>query len=111
MAGGDVFDAAMDALAPLGRCVVYGISGREQREVRTGSLLKHSHAVIGFWLFHLIEDRRHLEAPLADLYARAARGEIRSVVGGTYPLADAVRAQQDLLGRRTTGKLVLDPTC
>jgi NADPH2:quinone reductase len=24
MAGGDVFDAAMDALAPLGRCVVYG---------------------------------------------------------------------------------------
>lgn len=110
MAGGGVFDAAMEVLAPLGRCVVYGISGREQREVRTGSLLKHSHAVIGFWLYHLIEDRRHLEAPLADLFARAARGELEVVLGGTYPLSDAVRAQEDLLGRRTTGKLTLDPT-
>lgn len=110
MAGGGVFDAAMAALAPLGRCVVYGISGREQREVRTGSLLKHSHSVIGFWLFHLLEDRRHLEGPLADLYTRAVRGDLRVVLGGTWPLAEAAAAQEALLGRTTTGKLVLDVT-
>jgi NADPH2:quinone reductase len=107
MAGGDVFDAAMEVLAPLGRCVVYGISGREQREVRTGRLLKNSHAVIGFWLFHLIEDPRHLGPALHDLFARAARGELHAVVGPSYPLADAARAQEDLRARRTTGKLTI----
>jgi NADPH2:quinone reductase len=107
MAGGDVFDAAMDALAPLGRCVVYGISGREQREVRTGRLLKNSQAVIGFWLFHLIEDPRHLGPALGDLLARAARGELHAVVGPGYPLSEAARAHEDLRARRTTGKLTL----
>jgi len=107
MAGGGVFDAAMDALAPLGRCVVYGISGKEQREVRTGRLLKHSQSVIGFWLFHLLDDRRHLEAPLADLVTRARRGELTPVIGPAYALEDAARAQEDLKARRTTGKVTL----
>jgi NADPH:quinone reductase len=30
-------------------------------------------------------------------------------IGGTYPLADAARAQHDLAARRTTGKLLLIP--
>jgi NADPH:quinone reductase len=37
------------------------------------------------------------------------RGELRVHVGGTYPLADAARAQVDLAERRTMGKLLLDP--
>src|SRR6478672_6410646 len=32
MAGGEVFDACFDALAPLGRLVAYGISSREQNQ-------------------------------------------------------------------------------
>jgi NADPH2:quinone reductase len=32
------------------------------------------------------------------------------VVGGRYPLSAVREAHQDLLARRTTGKLVLDPT-
>ena len=38
-----------------------------------------------------------------------AAGELRPVVGGTYPLADARRAHEDMRARRTTGKLVIDP--
>ena len=41
---------------------------------------------------------------------RAARGELRAVVGATYPLADAAQAHTDMQARRTTGKLLLDPT-
>jgi NADPH2:quinone reductase len=110
MAGGRVFDECRDALAPLGRIVAYGISSREVNEVRTGSLLRRSHSVIGFWLFHLLDRPGALDDALADLFARAARGELRVVVGGTYPLAEAARAQIDLAARRTTGKLLLDPT-
>jgi NADPH:quinone reductase len=51
-----------------------------------------------------------IDEALADLFARVADGELRVVIGGTYPLADAARAQVDLRGRRTTGKVLLDPT-
>jgi NADPH2:quinone reductase len=47
--------------------------------------------------------------PLADLFARAARGELRAIVGATYPLAAAAQAHTDMQARRTTGKLLLDP--
>ena len=108
--GGRVFDASFDALAPFGRLVVYGISSREQNEVRTGKLLRGSRSVIGFWLMHCLERPELLREPLADLFERAARGELRAVVGGTYPLSEVRRAHEDLVGRRTTGKLVLDPS-
>src|SRR4051795_6572182 len=49
--GGKVFDQSLEALAPFGRLVVYGISSREQNEVRTGRLLRRSHTIAGFWLF------------------------------------------------------------
>jgi NADPH2:quinone reductase len=51
-----------------------------------------------------------VDEALADLFARAARGELRVIVGATYPLEDAAQAHRDLEGRRTSGKLLLDPT-
>jgi NADPH2:quinone reductase len=109
MAGGPLFDVALRALADMGRMVVYGISSREQNEVRTGRLLKRSQAVIGFWLFHYLEREEHLRPPLAELFDLAARGAVRAVVGETYALSDARRAQEDLAARRTRGKLLIDP--
>jgi NADPH:quinone reductase len=109
MAGGAVFDASLEALAPFGRIVAYGIASREQNEVRTGALMRASRTVVGFWLMHCMGRPEMVDEALADLFARAARGELRAVVGATYPLADAARAQTDLAERRTTGKVLLDP--
>ena len=110
MAGGELFDIALRAMADMGRMVVYGISSRDQNEVRTGRLLKRSQSIIGFWLFHYLDQREHLEEPLAELFALADVGEISAVVGETYALSDARRAQEDLASRRTRGKLLLDPS-
>jgi len=115
MSGGAVFDASYKALAPFGRIVVCGIATGEPNEVRTGSLLRHSRAVVGFYLFHCLERPGMFAEALAELYARAARpphgsGELRAIVGRTYPLEEAPRAQADLGARRTTGKLLLDPS-
>ena len=46
---------------------------------------------------------------LDELFSRAARGELRAIVGNTYPLEQAAQAHIDLRERRTTGKLLLDP--
>lgn len=110
MAGGPVFEAGMKALAPFGRMVTYGIAGREQNTVATGALMRRSHAVIGFWLMHCFGRPEMVGPPLADLFGRLASGDLRVVEGETYPLSDVRRAHEDLQGRRTSGKLVLDPS-
>jgi len=110
MAGGKVFEECMAALAPFGRCVTYGIASEEANTVQTGALMRRSHAVVGFWLMHCIGRPAMIDEALADLFARVASGELRVVVGGTYALADAAQAQVDLRERRTTGKVLLDPT-
>src|SRR5436305_4637693 len=109
MAGGEVFEASLAALAPFGRLVTYGIASRQPNEVSSGALMPRSRAVIGFWLMHCIGRPEMVDEALADLFARVQRGELRVHVGATYPLADAGRAQVDLAERRTMGKLLLDP--
>jgi NADPH2:quinone reductase len=110
MSGGRVFDQCAEALAPFGRIVAYGIAGREQNTLETGRLMRKSRAVIGFWLMHCLGRRDMMEEPLQDLFERAARGELVPQVGETYALSDVRQAHEDLQGRRTTGKLLLDPS-
>ncbi|HEV3319799.1 MAG TPA: zinc-binding dehydrogenase [Solirubrobacteraceae bacterium] len=110
MAGGEVFDASYEALGRFGRIVVCGISTERPNQVATGSLLRHSRAVVGFYLFHCLTRPGMFAEALEDLFARVARGELRAVVGGAYALGDAARAHIDLRERTTTGKLLLDPS-
>ena len=110
MSGGDAFDAELAALAPLGRMVVFGIASREQRDVSTAALLRGSKSVIGFWLVHLMMRQAEVAPMIGELFGAVAAGELEVKVGEVYPLADAARAHEDLIARRTTGKLLLDPT-
>lgn len=110
MAGGESFKRSYDALAHFGRVVVCGIASQEPNQVSSGSLLRHSRSVVGFYLFHCLERPPMVADALADLFARAARGELHVVVGATYPLESAPQAHIDMGERRTTGKLLLDPS-
>jgi NADPH2:quinone reductase len=110
MSGGAAFDAEMGVLAPLGRMVVFGIASREQREVSTASLLRGSKAVIGFWLAHLLSRPDLLGPMIRDLLAAIAGKELTVTIGEVYPLSEAARAHEDLIARRTSGKLLLDPS-
>ena len=107
--GGEVFDASLLALAPFGRLVTYGVSGGTTNAPNTRKLMRSSRSVVGFWLRHVLERPGMAEEALADLFTRARAGDLRAVVGATYPLTQAAQAQIDLAERRTTGKLLLDP--
>jgi NADPH2:quinone reductase len=110
MSGGEAFDAELSVLAPFGRIVVFGIASREQRDVSTGALLRSSVSVVGFWLVHLLM-RRELIAPMiGELFGAVAGGQLEVQVGEVYPLSEVGRAHEDLIGRRSTGKLLLDPS-
>ena len=110
MAGGRVFDECLSALAPFGRQVAYGIASREQNTVATGSLMRKSQSVVGFWLMHCLGREDMMRGPLEDLFERAAQGRLKPLVGETYGLSDVARAHEDLQSRRTSGKLLLDPS-
>ena len=110
MSGGDAFEQSLRALAPFGRLVTFGIASREENQVKTGHLMRNSRGVIGFWLVHLFTRPDLLRAGLEEVYGAAAEGDLKAVIGGVYPLSEARRAHEELAGRKTTGKLLLDPT-
>jgi NADPH2:quinone reductase len=110
MVGGRVFAQSLDALAAFGRLVHFGQAGREGApKLDPGRLMARSQGVLGFWLVHLMRRPDLLTEAMEDMFAAVLAGELEPVLGGTYPLAEARRAHEDIRSRRTTGKLVLTP--
>lgn len=110
MSGGAAFEAQLRTLAPFGRMVTFGLASGEENHVRTGHLMQSSRSVIGFWLMHLVPHREEVAGMIGELLGAVAAGELEVVVGGVYPLSEARRAHEDIAARRTTGKLLLDPS-
>ena len=109
MTGGPVFDQSLAALAPFGRLAVFGQASRTApTPVEPAALMGRSRAVVGFWLAHCFGRPAMMREPLAELFAMVADGRLRTVSAGHYDLADARRAHEDMLARRTIGKVVLD---
>ncbi len=109
MTGGHVFDGSLAALRPLGRLAVFGMASRQApAPLKVGQLMSGSKAVIGFWLMHALALPGGLAPALEELTSMIHAGLLTPVTGGTYPLADAARAHEDLRSRSTIGKLVLD---
>ena len=108
-AGGPTFDRCLQALAPFGRVVVFGIASREQNEIRTGRLLKNSWTVSGFWMNHVLGRPDLVSESLGRVFELAASGHLRTVIGGTWPLAEAAGALEGIASRETVGKLLIDP--
>lgn len=109
MSGGEAFEQELRVLAPFGRMVTFGIASRQPNEVSTGHLLRTSRSVIGFWLMHLIPRRAEVARMADELLGAVAAGELQVVVGDVYPLSEARRAHEEMVARRTSGKLLLDP--
>jgi NADPH:quinone reductase len=108
--GGPVLDAALGALRPFGRLVTFGAASRQPPQpVDPTRLMRRNLAIIGFWLAPALAVPQMYGPPLAELLGLVAGGRLRPVVGGEYPLADARRAHEDMLARRTVGKLILRP--
>lgn len=108
--GGPLFDHALDSLGLSGRLVTYGNAARTpSTPVDPARLSRLNAAVIGFWLRPTLSAPGGYTEPLRELLDLTARGTLRPVTGPSYPLTRARRAHEDLLARRTTGKVTLHP--
>jgi NADPH2:quinone reductase len=108
--GKDTFDDGLAALRPRGMMVLYGAASGPvppldpQRLNSGGSLFLTRPTMV-----HYIAADDELKWRSGEVFDWIAKGELDVRIGGTYPLADAAKAQEDLAARRTTGKLLLLP--
>jgi NADPH:quinone reductase len=108
--GRTTFDGSLASLRRRGTLVLYGnasgpVDPVDPARLRQGESLYLTRPT----LHDYAHTTGELRARAGDVLGWVADGRLRVRIGATYPLADAGRAHEDLEGRRTTGKLLLDP--
>jgi NADPH:quinone reductase len=110
MVGGATFDGSLRALNRFGRLITFGMASRTPpTPLEPGNLMMGSKTVMGFWLVDCMSDPAMLATPMKELMEMTATGSLKPIIGGSYALADARQAHEDLRARATTGKVVLVP--
>jgi len=106
--GGDRFTDSLRSLAPEGRHLVVGFTGRDIPSVKVNRLLLGNTAVIGAaWGEYWRRNPAYLSDQWAELLPLLSSRALSPFVGKVYPLAEVSAALKDLDERRATGKIVL----
>jgi NADPH2:quinone reductase len=108
--GVDTFDRGLELLRPRGVMALFGqasgpVPPFDLSRLGRGGSLYVTRPTLG----HYILTREDLDRRTTDLFGWITTGELKVLIGATYPLADAAAAHDALTGRRTTGKVLLIP--
>lgn len=108
--GGELFEAAVGRLRPLGQLVAIGFAGGLWPEVQPAQIVGRNVGVQGVYIGRLL---RHapdvIAAATGELLELWNAGRIRPVVGAEFPLAEVEDAHALVESRRSVGKVVLVP--
>lgn len=108
--GGELFQAAVGRLRPLGQLVAIGFAGGLWPEVQPAQIVGRNVGVQGVYIGRLL---RHapdvIAAATGELLELWSAGRIRPHVGAEFPLADVEAAHEHVESRRSVGKVVLVP--
>jgi NADPH:quinone reductase len=109
--GKDTFDESLASLRPRGYLVLFGAASGPAPPFEPAQLdARGSLYLTRPSLRHYTASRQELLARAAEVFGWIADRKLAVRIGGRYPLDQARRAQQDLAGRKTSGKLVLLPS-
>jgi NADPH:quinone reductase len=108
--GGELFEAAVPRLRPLGQLVAIGYAGGLWPELHPAHIVGRNVGVQGVYIGRLL---RHapdvIAAATAELLERWRAGTIRPHIGAEFPLAEVEQAHALVESRRSVGKVVLVP--
>jgi NADPH:quinone reductase len=106
--GGDVFDAALRAVAWCGRLVVIGFAAGRIPTVKVNYLLLKNIEISGLQISDYRKRRADMMAACyAELFDWHASGKLVPLEVQTYPLERAVEAMAAVRYRRASGRVVL----
>jgi NADPH2:quinone reductase len=108
--GKTTFEGSLNCLRPRGLVALFGGSSGPVPPFDLIQLSgKGSLFVTRPTLWHYIATRAELEWRAGDVLGWASKGELKLRTEYVYDLAEAAQAQTDLEGRKTTGKILLEP--
>ena len=106
--GGDLFTASLRSMAFEGRILVIGFAGGGIPQIPANHLLVKNVDVIGVnWPAYAEMRPQVTSESFRRLMQWAVDGAIKPHVSATYPLARAVEALNQVLSRKSTGKVVI----
>jgi NADPH2:quinone reductase len=109
--GKATFADSLTALRPRGTMVLYGAASGQPDPVAVQTL--HSGGSLYLTrpgLPHYTATTHELRFRAAEVFGWIADRRLDVRIGARYPLAEARQAQEDLAGRKTTGKVLLMPS-
>ncbi len=110
LVGGELFQASLALLRPLGVAIGIGFAGGWWKPVDPALLVGRNIGLQGFYLGRLMRYRPDVvRDAAADLLRMWGQGLLHPIVGATFPLAEAAAAHRLIEERRSTGKVVLVP--
>nr|WP_183988209.1 NADPH:quinone oxidoreductase family protein [Deinobacterium chartae] len=107
--GGEGFASSLQMLAPLGRVLVIGAASGQTSQLVAQTLMRGNQAVIGVWVTPLAADPVRMREASGFLSELIAGGQVRPVIGRTFPLEQAAEAFAFVTSRASTGKVILEP--
>jgi len=108
--GGDAFDAGCRAMARGGRLLVIGFASGRIPELPVNLTLVKEFSVVGvFWGSFTRHEPAVYAQNMEELIGWYMQGKMKPHIEGRYPLADAAKVLERVLGRGATGKIVLVP--
>ena len=108
--GKDTFDLSLECVARKGSMISFGNASGAVPPVTIARLSPKNARLMRPTLFNYIVTREEFEGFTKELFEMITQGKIDVRIHETYPLSEAKRAQEDLQGRKSTGKLLLDPS-
>lgn len=106
--GGAAFDAAMRAINWEGRIVVVGFASGDFNQARTNILMVKNIEVMGFyWGSYSIHKPSAIGESMGELIRMWEDGQLKPHISHTLPLEQAGDALALMMGRKSTGKMVL----
>ena len=109
MVGGDFLEKNLRCMAAWGRMVVFGAASGERGSIVPVDLMRKNHSVIGFFLPQVMSRPELFGPSLKEILGWIQDGQLKLTIGARYSLENAAEAHEALEGRRTTGKIVLNP--
>jgi NADPH:quinone reductase-like Zn-dependent oxidoreductase len=108
--GKDTFDLSLECVARKGSLLSFGNASGPVPPVTIARLSKQNVRLMRPTLFNFVFTREEFVHYCEELFSFIEKDEFNVRVHEVYPLSDIKRAHEDLQGRKTTGKLLLDPT-
>ncbi|KAF2103312.1 NAD(P)-binding protein [Rhizodiscina lignyota] len=107
--GKTTFDLSLDCLARKGTLASFGNASGAVPPFAIARLSGKNIKLLRPTLFQYIDTREELEHYVNEMFGLIKEHNWEVPVHKVYPLSEAGTAQEDLTGRKTTGKLLLKP--